>query len=289
MGPGVWMGLLLMGGGWEEEALRVLNAYRLREGSPPVRWMSTAVPQARAEELRRWGRFSHYSPTGRPPTLLWTRKGWVHAFEENLYGLWTGGGIPFSWSRERIRRAVREGIRMFVEEDGPAWLHRKSLLNPCHTHMDAGVVAVPDTFYLVVYMITDRVRWTLRPSWVGGRFEMAGRLDRDLDPRGMQVMVYRYRPDPRWTRQEFYTLGDPVMGVVPHEGVRYRDVATRVADRWEVKGQDVHLAFSLDLADEGVYTVEVRAPFREPRVYSPRPGKREAQTSCALVHYTVAR
>lgn len=279
---------LLVAQDWRVVTVEIINRYRTKGGVPPVRLLSTGTAQARAEELQRDRVFSHYTLTGRPPTLLWTQKGFPYAFEENLYGQWTAG-LPFSWSRERIEQAIQEGIRTLVEEDGPSWLHRRSLLNPCHTRVDVGMVAVSDTFYLVVYMVTDRVRWEIRPQWNGDRFEMKGRLEDVLDPSGLQVLIFwdQYQPDR--VHRDFYDLGQPLVGVVPSSQWRYKGLHSLVADRWDVKGQDIHVVFTYSPEKRGIYTVEVRAPLRSPQPFQARPKAWTTQTSCALLHYAIER
>ena len=282
---------LLSQEGWRRIALEELNRLREAHGSPPVRLVTTGLAERKAENLMRWGVFSHYSPQGYGPFLPWSRVWGKDAFEENLYALWTTGIPGLPWQDGGMERAIREGLRMMVKRDELAfWHHRRSLLDPCHIHVDIGVAVSRDTFYLVVYMITARVRWTLRPSWRFPEFSMAGRLDPALDPESLQIVILRDVPDPGRVNWTSYSPGEPVAGVGPPDlSFHYRNLPTLPATRWRVKGQDVEIRFSWEPAEPGVYTVQVRAPFREGRPYEPRPGAREVKRWCNILFYSVEK
>ncbi len=279
------------GEAWRRTALEELNRLRQAHGSPPVRLVMTGLARRKAENLQTWGVFSHYSPRGYGPLLPWSRVWGKDAFEENLYALWTTGGPGFLWQDGGMERAVRDGLQMMVARDAPAsWHHRRSLLDPCHTHADIGVAAGRDTFYLVVYMITARVHWTLRPSWRFPEFSMAGRLDPALNPDSLQVFILRDVPDPGRVKQTYYTPGEPVAGVVPPDlSLHYPNLLTLPATRWRVSGQDVEIRFSWDPPDPGVYTVQVQVPLREGVPYEPRPGVREVKRGCTILLYSVEK
>jgi len=277
--------------GWRQIALDELNRLREAYGSPPVLLITTGLARRKAENLMEWRVFSHYSPQGYGPFLSWSRVWGKDAFEENLYALWATGGPGLSRQDGGMERFIREGLWMMVEQDEPAaWHHRRSLLDPCHTHADIGMVMSRDTFYLVVYMITARVRWTLRPSWLFPEFSMAGRLDPTLDPESLQIVIFRDVPDPGRVNRTTYSPGEPVAGVVhPDPSFVYRNLPTLPATLWRVKGQDVEIRFSWEPSEPGVYTVQVRAPFREGRAYEPRPGVRETKRWCNILLYSVEK
>lgn len=272
-------------------ALEELNRLREAHGSPPVRLLVTGLADRKAQNLLRWGVFSHYSPEGYSPLLEWSRVWGKDAFEENLYALWlegTPGMLLLDGGRERY---VREGIRMMVERDELSfWYHRRSLLDPCHTHADIGVATGRDTFYLAVYMITARVRWTLRPSWRFPEFSMAGRLDDALDPASLRVVILRDVPDPGKTGWRSYNPGKPYVGVVPvGSNLRYSGIPTLEATRWKVKGQDVDIRFNWEPEEPGVYTVQMDADLRKPLPYSPRPGEQDLKRRCTILLYSVEK
>lgn len=115
-----------------------INQDRREAGVPPVEYSAELARAAAAhcQEMLREGYMSHWDRAGRKPYLRYSQAGIRDATQENVWSLWQ---TNFDTSAYGVRQAMREAHRSFMAEQPPFDGHRRSVLDPRHTHVGIGV------------------------------------------------------------------------------------------------------------------------------------------------------
>jgi len=146
----------------KEELLSQINRDRTRYGLPPLRWDERAarVAEAHCREMLREKYFSHWDLSGRKPYQRYALAGGTEYNAENLgfaFYLPSGPGDHIN-----VRRAVFESYREMLAEKPPDDGHRRTILNPYHTHVGIGLAFDVDRVYIAQLFLSRYIAF--RPS-----------------------------------------------------------------------------------------------------------------------------
>ncbi len=118
-----------------------INADRVAAGLSPVAWDATAAQagQAHAADMLANNYFSHWNLQGLGPEHRYAQAGGRDAVGENLYTFWyryeDGRAAPI----EDWPRVIRDAQASLMQSPG----HRRTILDPAHTHVGIGIVYDP--------------------------------------------------------------------------------------------------------------------------------------------------
>lgn len=121
----------------QQHMLDLINSDRAAAGLPAVAWDEAAAEAGlgHADEMVRYGYFSHWNLAGSGPDYRYAQMGGQYAVRENLftyeYGVGSGPTDAASW-RDLIAEA-EQGLM-----NSP--LHRATILSPESTHVGIGIV-----------------------------------------------------------------------------------------------------------------------------------------------------
>jgi hypothetical protein len=172
-----------------------INRDRAAHGVPPVRYEPRAslAGDLFCLDAALTGSWGHWDVQGRAPYLRWALAGGVDFHAENA--------ASYSVSDGHIRRPVADILlevhdRMMAEQP-PLDGHRRTFLDPGHTHVGIGVAMVGGEFRMTEEFTRAVFEWIEipdRPLRAGQRARVAGR-----PPAGWEVglVEVRHEPPPR--------------------------------------------------------------------------------------------
>ncbi len=197
----------------QDRLLKLVNAERSRHGAPPLALDDLAgrVAQDHARDMAAHKYLSHWGRDGRKPYMRYAFAGGIDGNAENVAQL-TGG--PPSLSDEDLWEYVADLHRSMYEEKPPNDGHRRTILNPYHTHVGFGIAQVGGEVRLVEEYLSRYVEVAPLPARgkPGAKFELVGRtLDKKIAVHGVEV-GYEPLPTPPsldWLRTtRSYSLPD---------------------------------------------------------------------------------
>ncbi len=121
--------------------LTAINADRAAAGLDPVAWDDTAAQagQTHTADMLANDYFSHWNLQGLGPEHRYAQAGGLDAVAENLYTYWyryeDGRAAPI----EDWPRVIRDAQASLMQSPG----HRRTILDPAHTHVGIGIVYDP--------------------------------------------------------------------------------------------------------------------------------------------------
>jgi hypothetical protein len=121
--------------------LTAINADRAAAGLTPVAWDATAAQagQAHVADMLANNYFSHWNLQGLGPEHRYALAGGRDAVGENLYTFWyryeDGRAAPI----EDWPRVIRDAQASLMQSPG----HRRTILDPAHTHVGVGIAYDP--------------------------------------------------------------------------------------------------------------------------------------------------
>ena len=205
--------------------LNQVNIERAEAGLRPLKLDSLActVAEKHATEMARNNFLSHWGLDGRKPYHRYSFAGGIEAIQEN------GGAINSSTPivSDEVPIHVMSMHRSMYEEAAPNDGHRKTILNPCHTHVgfgyaDYGFCVRLCELYVARYVAIDPYAVTASPR---DRIVLSGRL---LEPthsiEGIDVFYEPLPspPDRSWLRvPRPYGLPDERESLLPKLGPTY--------------------------------------------------------------------
>lgn len=125
----------------QDVMLAAINADRAAAGLTPVAWDATAAQagQAHAADMLAHNYFSHWNLQGLGPEHRYALAGGRDAVAENLYTFWyryeDGRAAPI----EDWPRVIRDAQASLMQSPG----HRRTILDPAHTHVGIGIAYDP--------------------------------------------------------------------------------------------------------------------------------------------------
>ncbi len=174
--------------------LELTNQRRAAVGAPPVKLSYNSAAQLHAEAALKGCYSSHWDRWGLKPNHRYTLTGGSGNDGENLSGL----DFCLGWNYWPIWSPDGE-----VEEAVQGWMdspdHRKTLLDPVYTVLNAGIAFDRHNIVMVQQFSTDYVHYTT-PPWIdyNGVLNMAGTVQAAtlIIPDTVNLQVY-YDPPPK--------------------------------------------------------------------------------------------
>jgi uncharacterized protein YkwD len=243
--------------------LDLINEQRARAGVPPVALDDTAsrVGDGHAAELAENNFLSHWNQAGWLPYMRYGFAGGTDYNAENVSLL---SGIHPAERGERLIDYLREMHNSMHDERPPRDGHRKTILNPTHTHVGFGIAADGEQVALSEEFLSRYVTFETLPKTFkrGEKFMLSGWVQEPSACKVYAIMVY-YEPFPapltiaQLKKKYSYGFPEEERELRPHldDGSTYSD-----RTKGEIKlGGNGRFLTQIEFwkPDPGVYTVVV--------------------------------
>jgi uncharacterized protein YkwD len=242
-----------------QQLLNQLNAERAAAGLSEVKLdeLACSVANEHARDMAKNEFLSHWGSDGRKPFHRYGLAGGTAAVQENC----SAASDIESVSPSRVLNDLRDMHQSMLDEVPPKDGHRKTILDPYHTHVGFGVALNSrslrlDELYLARYIQIDPVAMEAKP---GATIRVTGRL---LNPSHFinEMDVY-YEPLPKppdlsWLRvPRSVSFSDDVVRLRPRalDGMLYVD-GTRGDFDWNDRGR-FRASIKLFRNQPGIYTI----------------------------------
>jgi uncharacterized protein YkwD len=242
-----------------EQLLKQVNAERsaARLSELKLDDLACSVANEHARDMAAREFLSHWGSDGRTPFQRYSLAGGTAAVQENC----SAASDINSVSPARVLGDLHDMHQSMLDEVPPKDGHRKTILDPFHTHVGFGVALNDrnlrlDELYLARYVQIDPVMTSAKP---GSTIRVSGRL---LNPSHFinEIGVY-YDPPPRppditWLRTpRSVSFSDDVVRLRPRalSGMVYSD-GTRGDFDWDHSGR-FHATIKLFRNEPGIYTI----------------------------------
>ncbi|MGH9815582.1 MAG: CAP domain-containing protein [Candidatus Acidiferrales bacterium] len=239
--------------------LEVINSDRRAAGAGPVQYSDVLAKAADAHcrEMLAGDYASHWDRNGWKPYMRYSAAGIRDSTSENVHAMWTT-----HFREDKLWDYLLEGHRGFMAEQPPNDGHRRSVLEPRHTHVGVGVAYNGSGLRMVVVFSGRYAQLDPLPlrAKLKDRLTVRGRLLRPSD-RLLGISVF-YEPLPKpMSRAELavtFSYGLPSDERMERPrlgpGRRYMD-GTRGSV--SIAGRQYEAPLSLWKGKPGVYTVAV--------------------------------
>ena len=242
-----------------EQLLKQVNAERSAAnlGQLKLDDLACSVANEHAQDMAAREFLSHWGSDGRKPFHRYSQAGGTAAVQENC----SAASDINSVSPARVLDDLRDMHQSMIDELPPKDGHRKTILDPFHTHVGFGIALNDrslrlDELYLARYAQIDPVTTEAKP---GTTIKISGRL---LNPSHFvnEIDVYYdalpKAPDINWLRTpRSVSFSDDVVRLRPRAlpGTLYSD-GTRGDFDWDRSGR-FRAAIKLFRNEPGIYTV----------------------------------
>ncbi len=243
-----------------EQLLKQVNAERSAAHLSELKLddLACSVANEHARDMATREFLSHWGSDGLKPFHRYSLAGGTAAVQENC----SAASDINSVSPLRVLSDLRDMHQSMLDEVPPEDGHRKTILDPFHTHVGFGIALNNrslrlDELYLARYLQIDPV--TATEAKPGTTIRISGRL---LNPSHFihEIDVYYDQPpkppDIDWLRQpRSVSFSDDVVRMRPRalSGMVYKD-GTRGDFDWDHKGR-FHAPIKLFRNEPGIYTV----------------------------------
>lgn len=242
------------------ELLNLINAQRARAGAPPVAPddLADQVAEAHAREMAQYNYLSHWNRDGRPPYLRLALRGGTDYSAENVSMF---SGVTARATPAEVTATILRLHQLMHDETPPNDGHRRTILNPEHTHVGLGFALVGGELRMAQEFLSRYVRFEPSPTKARptDRLSIVGRV---LEPAAFDFYgaAVHDEPLPRpMTLEQLrqprpYTLPEPTRFLKPRleNGAQYADGTTG----------------EVELGAGGRFRFELTFPKREPGVYT---------------------
>jgi uncharacterized protein YkwD len=242
-----------------EQLLKQVNAERAAARLSELKLddLACSVASEHARDMAAREFLSHWGSDGRKPFQRYGLAGGTAAVQENCSAATDINSV----SPARVLNDLRDMHQSMLDEVPPNDGHRKTIMDPYHTHVGFGIALNDrslrlDELYLARYVRIDPVTTEAKP---GATVRVSGRL---LNPSHFinEIDVY-YEPPPtppdiNWLRiPRSVSFPEDVVRMRPRAlpGTVYRD-GTRGDFDWDHKGQ-FHASIKLFRNEPGIYTI----------------------------------
>jgi uncharacterized protein YkwD len=241
-----------------QQLLNQVNAERAAAGLSELKLdeLACSVANEHARDMAKHEFLSHWGSDGRKPFHRYGLAGGTAAVQENC----SAASDIESVSPTRVLNDLRDMHQSMLDEVPPKDGHRKTILDPYHTHVGFGVALNSrslrlDELYLARYIQLDPLAMEAKP---GATIRVTGRL---LNPSHFinEMDVY-YEPLPKppdisWLRVRSVSFSDDVVRQRPRAlgGMLYVD-GTRGDFDWDHRGR-VRASIKLFRSEPGIYTI----------------------------------
>ena len=171
----------------KELMLQLVNERRRRAGAPPVKLGNNPTAQIHADRAATDCHSSHWDTWGLKPQHRYALAGGDQNVSENVFtygpcrGFTDHEGAPTLDERD----AVLDAVRQLAESPS----HRRTMTNPQHTTMHAGVRILEKRAVIVQLFNGQHVTWITTPSIREGILQMGGTLEDRRHRRGDRLMI----------------------------------------------------------------------------------------------------
>ncbi|MGQ9896567.1 MAG: CAP domain-containing protein [Acidobacteriota bacterium] len=245
------------------ELLYVINTQRTQAGAPPVTLddLAVQVAEAHAQDMAQHNYLSHWNRDGLLPYMRYGLRGGTHYCAENVSML--SGLSPRAGTAE-VKAAVLRLQQAMHDETPPNDGHRRTILNPEHTHVGLGIAVVGRELRLAQEFLSRYVEFEPLPTKVrpGDRLTVVGKvLNSDEFAFYAAAVYHEPLPQPltleQLRRPRAYTLPQNPHMLKPRltDGSQYADGTT---GEIEVSpGERFKFDLTFPKGKPGVYTVLV--------------------------------
>lgn len=189
-----------------------INRDRTAAGRKPVAYAPelSAAADRHAAEMVREDYSSHWNRAGWKPYMRYSQAGIRDATAENVAAYWCSG---CAFNLQKLRSEALNSHQSFMDEEPPLDGHRKSILDPAHTHAGIGL-AFSNTGFRMIELFSGRyVELEALPLRVKlhQNFRVRGRVQaRDMELLSISVF-YEPLPEPMTPAQlkQTYSYGLP--------------------------------------------------------------------------------
>ncbi len=242
------------------ELLVLINEQRARVGAPPVALddLANRVAEAHALDMAQYNYISHWNRDGWPPYLRYGQRGGTDYVAENVSML---SGLSPRATFAEVKAAALRLHQMMHDETPPNDGHRRTILNPEHTHVGLGVAVVGREFrmaqeFLSRYVHFDPLPTKARPT---ERLTVAGQL---LNPDEVSFYGASVYHEPLPQSMTLDQLRQPRAYALPEKS---RLLKPRLADGSQYLDGT---AGEIEVGDRGRFKFELTFPKHAPGVYT---------------------
>ncbi|MCS7079942.1 MAG: CAP domain-containing protein [Chloracidobacterium sp.] len=145
------------------ELLAVINAQRARVGAPPVVLddLANRVADAHARDMAQYNYLSHWNREGLPPYLRFALQGGTDYSAENVSMF---SGLSPRATPAEIAATILRLHNLMHDEKPPNDGHRRTILNPEHTHVGLGFAVVGKELRMAQEFLSRYVRLEPPPT-----------------------------------------------------------------------------------------------------------------------------
>ncbi len=147
----------------QRELLVLINEQRARVGAPPVALddLANRVAEAHALDMAQYNYISHWNRDGWLPYLRYGLRGGTDYVAENVSML---SGLSPRATFAEVKAAALRLHQMMHDETPPNDGHRRTILNPEHTHVGLGVAVVGREFRMAQEFLSRYARFDPLPT-----------------------------------------------------------------------------------------------------------------------------
>lgn len=183
----------------EEIRLRIveqINRDRAAAGVPAVKYAPelSRAADPHCQEMLQHNYTSHWNRAGWPPYLRYSQAGIRDNTSENVASFWCSN---CHFHLEKLLPEALQAHARFMEETPPYDGHRKSILNPTHTHVGIGLAYGPEGFRMVELFAGRYV--DLDPLPATAKVNQTFRISGSVRAKGFDLMAISvfYEPPPQ--------------------------------------------------------------------------------------------
>ncbi|OYT70237.1 MAG: hypothetical protein CFK52_11595 [Chloracidobacterium sp. CP2_5A] len=240
--------------------LTVINAQRAQVGAPPVALdaLASEVAAAHALDMAQHNYLSHWNRDGWLPYLRYGLRGGTDYSAENVSML---SGLSPRATLAEVRAAALRLHQLMHDETPPNDGHRRTILNPEHTHVGLGLAVVGKELRLAQEFLSRYVRLDPLPAKARptDRLTVVGRM---LDPAEFQFYGALARHEPLPQPMTVDQLRQPRAYALPEKS---RLLKPRLADGAQY---DDGTTGDIEIGPGGRFTLELDFPKRAPGIYT---------------------
>jgi uncharacterized protein YkwD len=243
-----------------EYVLALINSDRQSQGLQNVTLSSVDSAQLHADNMLRFGFFSHWDTIGYKPYVRYTLAGGKGAVSENC-----AAQLGYYSDIKEVLKDLE--WNMMYDDASSNWGHRDNILNPFHNKVGIGIAYDSNNIYLVQDFENDYIQWSSF-SITQNEATLIGSLTKQVTlsqvnifydnlPSNLTIAQLENSPyNGACTQGTFVGMALP-SGYESTQGI------TITSQTWSQSGLTFHISFSLSQAfnayGKGVYTIYLQS------------------------------
>ena len=247
----------------KREMVKQINRDRAQHGLSPVAYdeLAAMAGDRHCREMLSAGYVSHWDRSGAKPYYRYTQMGGDDFLAENISFSKFSSSDPTA--HINVRETLLKSHKKMLAEQPPNDGHRRTILNPHHTHVGIGLAFDPHRVVMAQEFLSRYVRFDPSPprkAKLKDRVEVSGSvLDTGHKLRSVTVL-YEPLPDSMsveaLNHTEAYTLPEERYDLLPRlDGNRNYEDGTK--GDIVIQGRTFRSAIPFFKGEEGIYTVVV--------------------------------